>query len=67
MSKAKFTITYYYVKYKSGDIDKRHTRTANVYADNLSDAIKKVQALDCDFIAIADSGVHINELAEGSK
>lgn len=62
MNKAKFTITYYYTKYESGDTDKRHQRTASVWAHSLSEAIDKVKAFDPEFINIADSGVHISEV-----
>ena len=67
MMNAKFTITYYYKKYESGDIDKRYSRTAIVYATNLSDAIKKIRALDNEYISVADNGVSINEMRGKSE
>lgn len=67
MSLAKFTITYYYKKYSEGDIDKRHTRTAIVYAKNLAEAIDKISDFDGEYISLADGGVCINELGSGKK
>lgn len=67
MSSAKFTITYYYKRYTAGDIDKRHCRTAIVYAKNLADAIDKIKAFDGEYITVADGGVCINELGGGKN
>ena len=62
MSLAKFTITYYYQKYPTGDIDKRYTRTAIVYAKNLEESIEKIKDFDKEYISIADGGVCLNEI-----
>ncbi len=67
MSKAKFTITYYYSKYPSGDIDKRNQRTATVYANNLIEAIQKVKEFDGEYLATAENGVQICERQWGAK
>ncbi len=67
MSLAKFTITYYYKKYSAGDIDKRHSRTAIVYAKNLEDAISKIRDFDNEYILLADGGVCINEIGRDKK
>jgi hypothetical protein len=67
MRLAKFTITYYYKNYTAGDIDKRHSRTAIVYAANLEDAIKKIKDFDGEFISVADGGVCINEIGGGKN
>ena len=64
---AKFTISYYYKKYPSGDIDKRHTRTACVYASKLLDALKKIRDFDSEYISVADSGVSISEIGGGKN
>ena len=64
MSLARFTITYYYQRYVSGDIDKRHSRSACVYAANLSEAIRKVRAFDSEYISIAEGGVNIHETGD---
>lgn len=67
MSLAKFTITYHYKKHSSGEVDKRYTRTAIVYAKNLAEAIEKISDFDGEYISLADGGVCINELGSGKK
>ena len=67
MSVATFTISYYYSKYASGDINKRNTRTASVYANNLAEAIQKVKAFDPEYLMTAENGVRINEHGYASK
>lgn len=67
MSIAKFTITYYYQKYHSGDIDKRHKRSATVYAANLTDAIDKVKDFDSGYLGVAEGGVQIKEIGSGKN
>lgn len=67
MCLAKFTITYHYKKHMDGDVDKRHTRTATVYAENLAEAINKISAFDGEYISLADGGVCINEIGCGKK
>jgi len=37
----KFTIEYYYLRYHTGKLNTDFTRTAIVYADNLTEAKKK--------------------------
>ena len=62
MSLAKFTISYYYKKYKTGDIDKKHNRTAIVYAATLAEAIDKVKDFDLEYLGVAEGGVQIREI-----
>lgn len=65
--KAKFTISYHYQHYHTGNINEKLTRTAIVYADNLDEAISKVIKLDDNFICIADNGVIAEEIKENDN
>ena len=65
--KAKFTISYYYQHYHTGNINEKLTRTAIVYANNLDEAISKVVKLDDNFICIADNGVIAEEIKENDN
>lgn len=62
--KAKFTISYYYEKYHTGNTNTDTTRTATVYANNLAEALIKVCEFDESFICIAYNGVIIEEIKE---
>ena len=64
---AKFTISYHYQHYHTGNINEKLTRTAIVYADNLDEAISKVIKLDYNFICIADNGVIAEEIKENNN
>jgi hypothetical protein len=46
----KFTVDYYYQRYHTGAIDESKTRKAVVFANNSSEAIKKVREVDRNFI-----------------
>lgn len=52
----KFTVDYYYQRYHTGVIDESKTRRAVVFANNRSEAIKKVREVDGNFIRSARVG-----------
>ena len=58
----KFTIEYYYLRYHTGGINTGFTRTAIVYADNLTEAKKKIVKVDNDFECVAK--VSFEEMVE---
>lgn len=61
----KFTIEYYYLRYHTGGINTDFTRTAIVYADNLTEAKKRIVKADNNFISVAN--VSFEEMTEVVK
>lgn len=58
----KFTIEYYYLRYRTGRVNKDFTRTAIVYADNLTEAKERIAKVDSSFEDVAK--VSFEEMVE---
>ena len=58
----KFTIEYYYVRYHTGGVNTDFTRTAIVYADNLTEAKERIAKVDSSFEGVAK--VSFEEMVE---
>ena len=58
----KFTIEYYYLRHRTGRVNEDFTRTAIVYADNLTEAKERIAKVDSSFEDVAK--VSFEEMVE---